>query len=239
MCDLSSLFGGSSSQETSNQAQTQGLANTYAADFNQNYASQQGILKGLQNAYTPIVQAGPGQQGYAPQELAALQTTAGEGVGNNYSKASQALNNQLAARGGGNEVLPSGAAAALKGQLASSAAATNSQENLAITQGNYQQGRANWQNALSGLANVSQQEAPGQYGKLASDEMSTAFGQANTIQKQKSNEMGNILGTVTGIASSFLPGGAALGALKGIGGKLLGPAGGSSGGAGNGEQWDF
>lgn len=246
MCDVASLFGGPSSQETSNQAQTQGLANTYAADFNQNYGQQQGILKGLQAAYNPIVQAGPNQQGFGGAELAALNTSAGEGVGNNYAKASQALNNSLAARGGGSEALPTGASAALKGQLASSAAATQSQANLAITQANYQQGRNNWQNALSGLSNVSQQEAPGQYGQLASSEEATAFSQGKQLAAQKSAELGNIIGDVGSIASSFLPGGAASKAISGVKGlfggggnggqQIAGPAGPNGG---NGEQDNF
>src|SRR5277367_3499793 len=111
---------GPSSQENSLEAQQSGLAKTLGANYNQYFGSQSAVLQNLNNMLTPIAEAGPDQQGFGANELAALNTQAGEGVGQNYAKASQALNTTLATRGGGNEALPTGAQAALKGSLAAS-----------------------------------------------------------------------------------------------------------------------
>src|SRR6266850_4933790 len=105
---------GPSSEEKGIAGQQQNLSTTLSSHFNERFGQQSQILQNLNNMLTPIAEAGPDQQGFGGQELAALNTQAGEGVGANYSKATQALQNTLAARGGGNEALPTGARAALQ-----------------------------------------------------------------------------------------------------------------------------
>jgi len=105
---------GPSGQETAIAGQQQDLSTLLSSDFSQRFSQQSGVLQNLNSMLTPIAQAGPDQQGFGAQELAALNTQAGEGVGANYSKATQALQNTLAARGGGSEVLPTGARGALQ-----------------------------------------------------------------------------------------------------------------------------
>src|SRR6267142_486867 len=87
-------------------------------NYGQRYDLQSKALSNLNNILTPIAQAGP-DQGIGSRELTALNTQAGEQVGANYAKAAQSLNTGLAARGGGNEYLPTGGAATLRAQLAS------------------------------------------------------------------------------------------------------------------------
>ena len=166
-------------------AQQASLSSTMMANYNANYAAQKGILDSLNSQLTPIAAAGPDQQGFGQEELAALNTQAGEGVAANYSKASQALNEQMAAQGGGNEFLPNGARNIQKETLASQAAAQSANEGLAITRANYAQGRQNWQSATSGLNALAEGYAPNQVGGLASSTGNSAFGEATEVNKEK------------------------------------------------------
>jgi len=128
---------GPSSQETAIAGQQQSLSTLLASNFSERFGQQSAVLQNLNTMLTPIAEAGPSQQGFGTPELAALNTQAAEGVGANYSKATQSLNNVLAARGGGSEVLPTGARGALQETLASSAADQMSKEQLGITEANY------------------------------------------------------------------------------------------------------
>src|SRR5258708_14406268 len=146
---------GPSGQETAIAGQQQDLSTLLSSNFSQRFGQQSAVLQNLNNMLTPLAQAGPDQQGFGASELAALGTQAAEGVGANYSKATQALQNTLAARGGGSEVLPTGARAALQGTLASSAADQMSKEQLGITEANYGHSRKHWQDATASFRRFS------------------------------------------------------------------------------------
>lgn len=208
----------------------------FSSVLNQNYATNFGaqsqILQNLTNQFTPIAEAGPDQQGWGAQETAAVNTQIGEGVGQNYGKASQALNNQLAAQGGGNQVLPSGASAALKGQLASSAANQLSQQQLAATTANYSQGRQNWQQATSGLNALAGEYNPNAIAGEASGANSSAFGEQTQVQTMKNQKEQAIAGGIASLALAPFTGGASLG----MGALSMPSFGGSnSGGGGDGQ----
>lgn len=193
---------GPSGQEKSIEASQQSLSSLLSSDFSERFGQQSAVLQNLSNMLTPISEAGPDQAGFGPQELAALGTQVGEGVGANYAKASQALNNTLAARGGGNEFLPTGASAALKGTLASSAANQLSAEQLAITRANYGQGRQNWQQATAGLSALANQFDPTAYSSGAQKGFDAAFGMSNAINQQQNQETADIIGGVTALAGA-------------------------------------
>ena len=197
-----------------------------AANFNQRFADQTQLISSLQNVMTPIVQAGPDQQGMGPQELAALKTQSGEAVGQNYAKATAALNNQLAVRGGGAGDVTSGAEGQLKAELASAGAAQASNEDLAITKANYDLGRQNWLQATAGLNALVGETNPTQYGSLASEANKTAFGESTQIQNMKNQEEASIMGGITALAGGaldFANSSDFMGQLGG--GKLFGPGG--------------
>ena len=82
---------GSSGQETPISGEQQSLSALLSADFSERFAQQTSTLQNLNTMLTAIAEAGPDQQGFGSQELAALNTRAGEGVGANYAKGSQAL----------------------------------------------------------------------------------------------------------------------------------------------------
>jgi hypothetical protein len=213
--DQETLFGNS-----------QALSTLMAANFNQRFADQSELINSLRTVMTPIVNAGPDQQGMGPQELAALKTQSGESVGQNYAKATAALNNQLAVRGGGAGDVTSGAEGQLKSELASAAAAQSSNEDLAITKANYDLGRQNWLQATAGLNALVGETNPGQLGSLSLDANKNAFGEATQIQDMKNQEEASIAGGVTALAGGFLDFANSSDFMGQLGGgKIFGPGG--------------
>ena len=83
-----------------------------------------------------------------------MRTQATSGVANQYQAANQATQQQLAATGGGNQFLPTGANAQLTQQNAQAAAQAQSAAQLGITEAGYAQGRQNYLAAAQGLGGV-------------------------------------------------------------------------------------
>jgi hypothetical protein len=204
---------GPSGQEKAIAGQQQDLSTLLSSDFSQRFGQQSAVLQNLNNMLTPIAQAGPDQQGFGAQELAALNTQAGESIGANYSKATQSLQNVLASRGGGNEFLPTGARSALQETLASSAADQMSKEQLGITRANYGQGRQNWQEATAGLSALANQYNPGEFSGQAQKGFDSAFGMADKIQQEKNQQQMAIAGGIAALGMDAATFGA--GALEG------------------------
>ncbi|VVB52820.1 Uncharacterised protein [uncultured archaeon] len=204
---------GPSGGETAAAGAQSSLATTMAANYGQRFGEQSGVLSSLRSMFMPIAQAGPDQQGFGANELAALSTGAREGVAANYSKASLALNNTLAARGGGSEMLPTGARAALTGSLASAAAAESSKQQQNITLANYAQGRQNWTQATAGLEALGRDYNPTAYGAQASSANEASFKMQSEISQEKNQMMSDIVGGAVGLGMNFLPGGQVFKAL--------------------------
>lgn len=197
---------GPSGQEEAIAGQEQSFASMLQSNYSQYFGAQSQVLQNLNNMLTPIAEAGPNQQGFAGPELAALETQANQGVGQNYDQATRALNNKLAAQGGGNAYLPSGATAALQGRLSQAAADQQSSENLAITNANYTTGRQNWQNAVTGLNALSQDYNPNALAEQASGANKSAFEQANQIQDMRNQKESEIAGGVMSLATGLAGG---------------------------------
>lgn len=204
---------GPSSQEKGIAGQQSNLSLLLQDHFNERFGAQSQILQNLNSMLTPIAEAGPDQQGFGANELAALNTQAGEGVGRNYAKATSALQNTLAARGGGNVYLPTGARGALQGTLASSAAGELSQEQLGITRANYAQGRSNWQQATGGLQALAGQYDPTGFSGQAQHGFESAFGMEHTINQEQSQKEMAIASGISSLAMGAATFGA--GALAG------------------------
>jgi hypothetical protein len=220
---------GPSNQQKGLAGAEQAFSTQLQANYNRNFAAQSDILQNLTRMFTPIAEAGPDQQGFGPQELAALNTQAGEGVGANYGKAAQSLNTVLASRGGGNEVLPTGADAALRGSLASSAASELSQEELGITRANYAQGRQNWSQATAGLDALSGQYNPNAIAGEATGANASAFGEATKVQEMQNQKEQAIAGGIASLAMGAATFGAGAMGGGGIKGGLTALTGGGKG----------
>jgi hypothetical protein len=194
-----------------------------AGNYSQRYGQQSQVLGNLQSMLTPISMAGP-DQGIGAPELTALNTQVGQQSGENYAKAAQTLNMQQASRGGGNEYLPTGAAAAQKEQLASASANDLGNKQFQVSQYSQDVGRQNWTAANAGLQQLGQQYSPNASMTGATSAGDQAFSDANQIQTMKNQEQGAIAGMITGAAvdAGTFGAGAALGygGSSGIAGGL-------------------
>lgn len=115
------------------------------------FAQSQALAKTLSDVYTPILQRGPNQRGFSEEERNNLNAESVEGTARSYAGASRALNEQLAAQGGGNIPLPTGGQTQLRGQLASSSAQEQSSEKNQIMQADYASGRSEFDEATGAL----------------------------------------------------------------------------------------
>jgi len=143
------LCGASAAQNATAQAQSN-FYNQLTSQATQVFGNDSQVFSGLMSTFAPIVAAGPSQQGFSPQELSNLNSEAITQTGTSYKNAKEALGNQEAAQGGGTVALPSGANVGANLSLAESGANQTASELGQITQANYAQGNANYQNAVKG-----------------------------------------------------------------------------------------
>lgn len=145
--------------------------------------------------FEPIINKGPNQQGFSQTELDTLNSNAITTAGQNYANAAKAVNEQIAAQGGGNEFIPSGANNQLKEQVATSAAALTSHEENQILQAGYQQGYNEYEQAvaaLSGAPNVLSGAA--NFSNAATNAGNAASQTANEIAQEDNSWMGAVGG---------------------------------------------
>ena len=180
------------------------------------------IFGQLTSAFSPILAAGPGQQGYTPAKIANLNSQAITTSGQQYRNAAQAAGERSAASGGGNNLLPSGVTAGTQAQIAAAGAGQTAGELSNIQQQSAQLGRQNWLSAASVLG-----AAPGVFnsatsaGQAATGAGSAAGTTANQINQANNSWMTLVSGALGGITSGLTGG-----LLGGFGG------GGSSGSSG-------
>jgi hypothetical protein len=209
---------GPSSDQKEIAGQQKQFYSTLMSNYQTQFAGQSAILQSLQNAFTPILQAGPGQYGFSDKEDAALRTQASAGTAGAYRMAAQATGQQTAARGGGNQFLPTGADTQLQQQNAMRAAEQESSQQLGITATGYAQGRENFFNSARTLGATAEMYNPTGYASQATGAGHDAFGSATQNWKETpQKDWGAILGGVGGgIVGSFF-GDPAMGAQVGSG----------------------
>jgi hypothetical protein len=179
----------------------QNLTKQYSTVFGQSQA----ITGALTSAFMPILKAGPSQTGFAPGQENAMRTQATENVAQNYAQAQRATAQILAARGGGNTLLPSSVDANLLAQNTNQAAQQRAQAQNTITQANYAQGYQNWGQAAGVLGSTAGLVSP------------TSFA------AQTTGAGGAAMQGATDIANAAnSPWNAAFGALGSIGGMAAG-----------------
>lgn len=175
------------------------------------FSEQQGIIKQLEGIYSPILAKGPNQMGYSDQELDTLNAQAVEGTAENYSRAAKAVNEQIAAQGGGN--LPgvtTGGQEQLKAEIAASSAAEQSREETGIMQAGYEQGYNEFKQATDALATASGQLSPATYENAATSAGSSASQTANEIAQENNSWINAAIGAAGSIGSAVIdqnPGG--------------------------------
>jgi hypothetical protein len=186
MSFFSDLFGGPSSQQQGLANNESSLAGQMSNAFTQQFGAQSSILQNLNNQLTPVANLGPNQQGYSPQELAAMNTQAINNSGAAARNAQQSVAGTLAGQGGGGgNGLVSGIQQQIQGTIASSAANNLASTQNQITQQNYNVGRQNFENAVSGEQNLARAYNPEAFGNLASSTNQSALQDANQIAQEK------------------------------------------------------
>jgi hypothetical protein len=201
---------GASSQQTETYNEQQQFYQQAMEQQSEAWGQDQEILSAMKGVYGPIFAAGPSQEGFAPEEKAALNTQVTEGTAQSYKNASTAVNEKLATLGGGNLALPNGATAQIQAQVAEAAAQTESQQRSQITEADYNQGYQNWLQASTGLTGVSNALNPVAYSGAATSAGGQAANTANQIASENNSWINAALGAAGAIGTGVIgenPGG--------------------------------
>ena len=203
------LCKGASAAENAAAASTASLNATIQQSMQTMFANQQNVVQAINNAFEPILQAGPSQQGFSPQELAAQKTSVIENNAQQFANAERATQGAFASRGGGNEVLPSGVEAQVEGSLAADTAAKTAAGLTNVDIANWATGRQNFQNAAGIESGVMSSQGIGQIAGTAVQGSENAFSQQSKITEENDAAspwamVGGILGSVAGSAASAL-----------------------------------
>lgn len=171
------------------------------------YANQQAIYAPMAKQLQSIFSQGPNQKGFSDAERNNLNAQAVEGTAQNYAQAARATGEKLAAAGGGNNPLTSGGQAQLSGEIASSAAGQQSQEESQIQQADYSQGYDEWKGAGAGLDAIAAGENPLGYENAATGSGSAAADEANAIAAQQNQWISAVSGAVGAVGAGWASGG--------------------------------
>jgi hypothetical protein len=168
------------------------------------YGQDQEILKAMSSVYEPILQAGPNQHGFNDEQRNTLNTQVSEGTAQNYQHAADALGENVAAMGGGNDYLPTGADAQLKANLLSSAAQKQSSQQLEIKSADYAQGYDQWKQAGAGITNTAQLLNPTAFSGAATASGNAAGNTANQIAQENNSWVNAALGAAGAIGAGAM-----------------------------------
>jgi hypothetical protein len=197
---------GAAPQQTQIEQQQQQFMSEAMQEQQTSWGQDQDILAQMRSVYAPIFAKGPDQEGFSPEEKANLNTQVTDQTAQNYGQAAQAVGEQLAAQGGGNIAIPSGATATIKGELASSAASQEASQRLGITQSSYTQGYQNWLNAAQGMNTTAQMVSPVSFSGAATSAGGAAASTANQIAQENNSWINAAIGAAGEIGGMALGG---------------------------------
>lgn len=184
------------------------LFNTLSNQAQQIFGATSTAFKNLISAFSPIVAAGPNQEGMTPAQLADQNAKIMTGVGTAYTHAKEAAGAAIGAQGGGNVVLPGGAAVAQQVGLASAAAQETAGEQEQMREKSREMGQERFFAAAKGM-----EEAPSMFGAStqAGEAASGAGGQASKtagdIAQADNSWVQGVTGALGGIAGNVVSGG--------------------------------
>lgn len=189
---------GPSAQETSAAANSQATTNLLVGNYIQNNGEQQQILKTIQDAMTPVVNAGAEQMGFAGPEGAALTTQA---INNASANARDVEQTARAGTAGGAALTPAQLNAIRNTSLASSAG-TLAQTLNNNTIASAQTGANRFAGAVTGLNAVAAEQNPtGVAGNLLKAQNQT-YNMDRSNAQAGAQQFGEIAGGLAGLASS-------------------------------------
>jgi hypothetical protein len=190
---------GPSQAETNINQEQQDFYKQLTSQYSTIFGENQGILQNLTSAFTPILQAGPGQTGFTPAEETNLRTQATESAAQSYAQAQRATAGILATQGGGNLALPSGVTSQILANQATRAAQTQATAQQKITADNYATGRQNWLQAASVLGTTAGQLNPNAYSSSATGAGSSAASLASQMNQESLSPWNAAISSVGGI----------------------------------------
>lgn len=212
---------GASDSEKNIAQQQSSYYNTLQNDYKTQFTNQSNILNSLNKSLSPIVNAGVGQYGFSNAEDASMRNQSTSGTASAYKSAKQATGEAQAAQGGGDSFIGSGVKAQTNAQLANSAASTEANQQLGITQQGYQQGRQNYFGAVNQEQQVASTYNPSGYASAANSAGNSAFSSADTVNKEdQAGSASGIIGGLAGGALSAFAGGMGGGIGEGLGKKF-------------------
>lgn len=192
MCGPSAAETGISNSQTS-------FMNDLMSENNAAFGESQGVLSQLNGMFSGILAKGPGQQGYTPAELNAQDSSAITNAAQSNQNEKTALQENMAAQGGGDEAVPSGVNDELQAELSANTENSKDASLNQITQNNYAQGNANFMNAAGELNDVAGQENPNSFASNATGAGSAASSTAGNIVNQQMSPWTTALGALGGI----------------------------------------
>lgn len=198
------MCGGPSREQTELQQEEADFYKNQIQAYNTAYSNFKEIQDTLNKQFQPILDKGPGQMGYQPAEETALRTQANEGTARNFEQAQRALQQRIAAQGGGtsNVNITSGGSQSLQADLAAAAASEQSNENLGITTSGYDLGRQMWTEAVQGDEALAAGWNPNAFSSSTVSSGNAAASEANTIAQQQNSLWGSVLGALGGVAGN-------------------------------------
>lgn len=168
------------------------------------YANQTALYSKVNAVLSPILQAGPNQEGFSTAEKNNLNAQAVEGTAENYQSAAKAVNENLAGEGGGNSPLPTGGQEELKEQTAESAAQEESRQESEIEGADYQQGYSEFQNAEEGEMAIASGENPLGYAGAVTNQANATGNEANSIAQEDNSWVSAALGAAGSIGAAAI-----------------------------------
>lgn len=165
------------------------------------FGQQQGVLNSLNRSLSPILSAGPSQEGFSGAEKAALNTQAINSAGAANRSAQQAAANFGAGQGGGaTSGLQSGITKQIQGSIASQSANQLASAQNNIVQQDYSAGNRNYWSAQGAMQQLGQQYNPSAAESGSISEGGQAFSEASNIESQGIGEQ--VAGDVVGLAGA-------------------------------------
>ena len=158
----------------------QNFSKTLGAAYNQVFSENQGLMQNLTGNLQGIINAGPSQQGFSPQELAAQNSQAINAAAASNQKVQQEIGVN-AAKGTANPGVESGITQAERSSAATTVDTNLSNTAANITNADYTTGRQNYFSAVG-----AQEAAPGAFENPANQAGSVASG-ANQVTDTQAN----------------------------------------------------
>lgn len=197
------MCGASSDQTNIQQEQIQFMQQAQV-EAAQAYSKNQALLDQITNAYTPILQAGPHQEGFDSEQKNALNAQAVEGTAENYAGAARAVNEQDSAEGGGDISMSTGAQEEMRQRVALATAGQESQEESQIQQADYATGAGLFRDATSAVATAAGQMDPNAYNRSFTDASTAAESTANQIASQNNSWINAAIGAAGAIGGAVV-----------------------------------